>query len=103
EFRSVFCAPSQNFKILVIPNALAHGKSYEHGFAKKKAMVINYAQSLILISFSCTISEFENTSHSKCTMGSCTSMVSQKNGMVINLEQSCAQSRVLISFLCTVS
>ncbi|RRT32073.1 hypothetical protein B296_00056574 [Ensete ventricosum] len=34
EFRSVFCAPSQKFKILTIPNVLAHGKSYEHGFAK---------------------------------------------------------------------
>ncbi|RWV83029.1 hypothetical protein BHE74_00021185 [Ensete ventricosum] len=26
---------SQNFKILVIPNILAHGWSYEHGFTKK--------------------------------------------------------------------
>ncbi|RZS21296.1 hypothetical protein BHM03_00053916, partial [Ensete ventricosum] len=35
EFRSVFRAPSQNFKILTIPNVLANGKSYEHGFTKK--------------------------------------------------------------------
>ncbi|RRT33453.1 hypothetical protein B296_00039125, partial [Ensete ventricosum] len=35
EFRSVFHAPSWNFKILAIPNVLAHGKSYEHGFMKK--------------------------------------------------------------------
>ncbi|RZS29336.1 hypothetical protein BHM03_00063053 [Ensete ventricosum] len=35
KFRSVFHAPSQKFKILVIPNVLAHGKSYEHGFTKK--------------------------------------------------------------------
>ncbi|RRT69998.1 hypothetical protein B296_00026249 [Ensete ventricosum] len=35
EFRSVFCAPSQKFKILAIPNVLAYRKSYEHGFAKK--------------------------------------------------------------------
>ncbi|RWW37857.1 hypothetical protein BHE74_00056964, partial [Ensete ventricosum] len=35
EFRSIFCAPSQNFKILAIPNVLAHGKSYKHDFAKK--------------------------------------------------------------------
>ncbi|RRT44594.1 hypothetical protein B296_00044258, partial [Ensete ventricosum] len=34
EFRSVFHAPSQKFKILAIPNVLAHGKSYEHGFMK---------------------------------------------------------------------
>ncbi|RWV97296.1 hypothetical protein GW17_00039928, partial [Ensete ventricosum] len=35
EFRSVFCAPSQKFKIPAIPEVLAHVKSYEHGFAKK--------------------------------------------------------------------
>ncbi|RWW75603.1 hypothetical protein BHE74_00016370, partial [Ensete ventricosum] len=35
KFRSVFRAPSRKFKILVIPNVLAHVKSYEHGFAKK--------------------------------------------------------------------
>ncbi|RRT31507.1 hypothetical protein B296_00057459 [Ensete ventricosum] len=36
EFRSVFRAPSRNFKILAIPNVFAHGKSYEHGFTKKR-------------------------------------------------------------------
>ncbi|RRT62212.1 hypothetical protein B296_00010220, partial [Ensete ventricosum] len=35
KFRSIFLAPSQKFKILVIPNVLAHGKSYEYGFMKK--------------------------------------------------------------------
>ncbi|RRT55713.1 hypothetical protein B296_00033222 [Ensete ventricosum] len=35
QFRSVFHAPSRKFKILAIPNVLAHGKSYEHGFMKK--------------------------------------------------------------------
>ncbi|RZS21297.1 hypothetical protein BHM03_00053918, partial [Ensete ventricosum] len=35
KVRSVFCAPSRNFNILVIPNVLTHVKSYEHGFAKK--------------------------------------------------------------------
>ncbi|RRT55002.1 hypothetical protein B296_00031529 [Ensete ventricosum] len=35
EFRSVFCAPSQKFKILVIPVLLAHVKSYKHGIMKK--------------------------------------------------------------------
>ncbi|RRT68603.1 hypothetical protein B296_00027472, partial [Ensete ventricosum] len=34
-FRSIFHAPSQKFKILVIPNVLAHGKLYDHGFMKK--------------------------------------------------------------------
>ncbi|RWW38882.1 hypothetical protein BHE74_00055846, partial [Ensete ventricosum] len=35
EFRSIFCAPSPKFKILAIPNVLAHGKPYKHGFVKK--------------------------------------------------------------------
>ncbi|RZS16929.1 hypothetical protein BHM03_00049002 [Ensete ventricosum] len=35
EFRLVFHALSQKFKILAIPDVLAQGKSYEHGFAKK--------------------------------------------------------------------
>ncbi|RRT36993.1 hypothetical protein B296_00045052, partial [Ensete ventricosum] len=35
EFRSIFRAPSRKFKILAIPNVLARGKSYEHGFVKK--------------------------------------------------------------------
>ncbi|RRT48871.1 hypothetical protein B296_00050071, partial [Ensete ventricosum] len=35
EFRSVFHTPSQKFKILAIPNILAHGKTYEHNFMKK--------------------------------------------------------------------
>ncbi|RZR96098.1 hypothetical protein BHM03_00025059, partial [Ensete ventricosum] len=36
EFRLVFRAPPQKFKILAIPDVLAHGKSYEHGFMKKR-------------------------------------------------------------------
>ncbi|RWW37239.1 hypothetical protein BHE74_00057681, partial [Ensete ventricosum] len=36
EFRSVFRASSQKFKILAIPNVLAHRKSYEHGLVKKR-------------------------------------------------------------------
>ncbi|RWW54020.1 hypothetical protein BHE74_00039445 [Ensete ventricosum] len=36
EFRSVFRASSQNFKILVIPNVLAQGKSNEHSFTKNR-------------------------------------------------------------------
>ncbi|RRT31229.1 hypothetical protein B296_00056043 [Ensete ventricosum] len=35
QFRSIFRAPSQKFKILVIPILLNHGKSYKHGFMKK--------------------------------------------------------------------
>ncbi|RWW86664.1 hypothetical protein BHE74_00004552 [Ensete ventricosum] len=36
EFRSIFRALSRKFKILTIPNVLAHEKSYEHGFTKKR-------------------------------------------------------------------
>ncbi|RWV84992.1 hypothetical protein GW17_00053254 [Ensete ventricosum] len=35
RFRSIFCAPSRKFKILAIPDVLAHGKSYENGFVEK--------------------------------------------------------------------
>ncbi|RRT85900.1 hypothetical protein B296_00003776 [Ensete ventricosum] len=35
EFRSIFRASSQKFKILAIPNILTHGKSYKHSFTKK--------------------------------------------------------------------
>ncbi|RZS28548.1 hypothetical protein BHM03_00062152, partial [Ensete ventricosum] len=35
EFRSIFGALPRKFKILAIPDVLAHGKSYEHGFTKK--------------------------------------------------------------------
>ncbi|RZS29420.1 hypothetical protein BHM03_00063149 [Ensete ventricosum] len=68
KFRSVFCAPSRKFKILANPNVLAHGKSYEHGFAKN-AMVINFArsrsQSQVSIGFSCTIPEIQNSGNSR--------------------------------------
>ncbi|RWV77475.1 hypothetical protein GW17_00061679, partial [Ensete ventricosum] len=36
EFRSVFHTPSRKFKILAIAKVLAHWKSYEHDFMKKR-------------------------------------------------------------------
>ncbi|RWW58747.1 hypothetical protein BHE74_00034354, partial [Ensete ventricosum] len=45
EFRSVYRAPSEKFKILAIPKVLAHGKSYEHGFMKKRDNHKLFAQS----------------------------------------------------------
>ncbi|RZS21756.1 hypothetical protein BHM03_00054438 [Ensete ventricosum] len=36
EFRLVVRVPSRKFKIFAIPDVLAHGKSYEHGFEKKR-------------------------------------------------------------------
>ncbi|RWW69711.1 hypothetical protein BHE74_00022677, partial [Ensete ventricosum] len=35
ELRLVFRAPSRKFKILALPDVLAHGKSYEHSLMKK--------------------------------------------------------------------
>ncbi|RZR96092.1 hypothetical protein BHM03_00025053 [Ensete ventricosum] len=95
EFRSVFHVPSQKFKILSNPNVLAHGKSYEHGFTKKcdghkiyvksraeSSFDLFYVQSQkfkilaildglahmsrVSIGFSCTVSEIQNTGHSRC-------------------------------------
>ncbi|RZS05071.1 hypothetical protein BHM03_00035513 [Ensete ventricosum] len=51
EFRSIFRAPSRKFKILAIPNVLAHGKSYEHGFTKKCDGHKIYAMSRVKSSF----------------------------------------------------
>ncbi|RWV76785.1 hypothetical protein GW17_00062499 [Ensete ventricosum] len=35
EFRSIFRAQPQKFKILAIPDVLTHWKSHEHDFTKK--------------------------------------------------------------------
>ncbi|RWW76983.1 hypothetical protein BHE74_00014874, partial [Ensete ventricosum] len=51
EFRSVFRAPSRKFKILAIPNVLAHGKSYELGFMTKRDGKKNFAKSCAKSSF----------------------------------------------------
>ncbi|RWW75704.1 hypothetical protein BHE74_00016260 [Ensete ventricosum] len=69
EFRTIFRSPSRKFKILVIPNVLALGKSYEHGFVKNTT-VIKFAQcrvrTRVSIDFSCTNSEIQNTGDSQC-------------------------------------
>ncbi|RWV93719.1 hypothetical protein GW17_00043801, partial [Ensete ventricosum] len=36
SFRSIFHAPSRNFKILAIPSILTHEKLYVHGLTKKR-------------------------------------------------------------------
>ncbi|RRT39225.1 hypothetical protein B296_00041106, partial [Ensete ventricosum] len=51
KFRSIFCSLSQNFKILAIPNVLARGKSFEHGFMKKCDGYTLYAKSRAKSSF----------------------------------------------------
>ncbi|RRT39295.1 hypothetical protein B296_00050984 [Ensete ventricosum] len=35
ECQSIFGLPSRKFKILAIPDVLAYGKSYKHGFTRK--------------------------------------------------------------------
>ncbi|RZS24065.1 hypothetical protein BHM03_00057096 [Ensete ventricosum] len=67
-FRSIFCAPSRNFKILAICHVLAHRKSYEHGFVKKcdsHKLYTKLRVESVSIDFSCTVSEFQNTGHSQ--------------------------------------
>ncbi|RZR83097.1 hypothetical protein BHM03_00009638 [Ensete ventricosum] len=62
EFRSIFQAPSHNFKILTIPIMLAYGKSYKHRFVKKR----DGHKHCIKSSFdSCNVLKFQNTSHSQ--------------------------------------
>ncbi|RRT32385.1 hypothetical protein B296_00058779 [Ensete ventricosum] len=34
--------------------------------SQKNMMVINFAQSQVSISYSCTVSKFQNTGHSQC-------------------------------------
>ncbi|RRT45876.1 hypothetical protein B296_00009922 [Ensete ventricosum] len=62
-----FSCTVSKFKILAIPNVLAHGKLYKHDFTKNMT-VIKFAQShtesLVSIDFSCTVLEFQNTGHS---------------------------------------
>ncbi|RRT38799.1 hypothetical protein B296_00028614 [Ensete ventricosum] len=60
EYRLVFRAPSKKLKILAIPDVLAQGKSYEHGFTKKcdgHKLCANRAR--ITIDFSCTVSKIK--------------------------------------------
>ncbi|RRT60674.1 hypothetical protein B296_00032655, partial [Ensete ventricosum] len=64
EFRTFFCAPSRNFKILAIPIALANKNLYEHGFAKKCEGHKLWG-SRVSIDFSCTVLEVQNTGHSQ--------------------------------------
>ncbi|RZS16618.1 hypothetical protein BHM03_00048639, partial [Ensete ventricosum] len=82
EFRSVFRATSQKFKILANPGLLAVGKSYEHGFAKKNSTVINITRS-----------------HEK----SYEHGFAKKNSTVLNITRCHTPSRVSIGFSCTIS
>ncbi|RRT35681.1 hypothetical protein B296_00038008 [Ensete ventricosum] len=97
KFQSVFLAPSRKFKILAIPNVLAHGKSYEYGFMKKyddhklcaKSSVNQYIGNSKYWLFLMYL-----------PMGTRMSMVSRKNVTIIN---SNTQNHVSIRFSCTIS
>ncbi|RRT68153.1 hypothetical protein B296_00009979 [Ensete ventricosum] len=68
KFRSIFRSPSQKLEILVIPNVLVHGKSYEHGFTKKyngHKLAYSHTRSRVSIDFSCTVSKIQNTGYSQ--------------------------------------
>ncbi|RRT68374.1 hypothetical protein B296_00031702 [Ensete ventricosum] len=64
EFRSIFHAQSRKLKILGIPDILARGKSYEHGFVKKCNGHKHCMQSRVSIGFSCTVLEIQNIGNS---------------------------------------
>ncbi|RWW06603.1 hypothetical protein GW17_00030055, partial [Ensete ventricosum] len=92
KFRSIFHAPSQKFKILAIPNILAHGKLYEHGFMKKhdghKLCIKLHAKSSFERFFN---HHLGNSKYWPFTMyepmGCCTSIISRKKRTVINLHK----------------
>ncbi|RRT49666.1 hypothetical protein B296_00024140 [Ensete ventricosum] len=64
EIQLIFRALSQKFKILDIPNVLAHRKSYDHSFVKKYDDHRLCAKSRF-DRFSRTVSKIHNTSHSQ--------------------------------------
>ncbi|RWW87928.1 hypothetical protein BHE74_00003213 [Ensete ventricosum] len=120
EFRSIFRASSQKFKILAIPNVLTHGKSYKHSFTKKCNGHKLYAKSSFdrffvhRISRKFKILTIPNIlAHSRkfkilsipnvLAQGKSYEHGSRKNTTVKNFAQSHVQSRVLIDFLSTIS
>ncbi|RRT31407.1 hypothetical protein B296_00057818, partial [Ensete ventricosum] len=106
--RSVFPALPRKFKILAIPDVLAHRKSYEHGFTKKYDGHKICAKSRTYSSFDqFFVHRLGNSIYwsfpSYLPTGSRTSMVSRKNTMVINFARSRVLSQVSIGFSCTIS
>ncbi|RRT31833.1 hypothetical protein B296_00051509 [Ensete ventricosum] len=92
SFDRFFMHRLRNSKILVIPNVLAHGKSYEHGFGKNSTVIylceVVRRVDRVSIGYSCTVSEIQYTSYSqRKPMESRKSMISQKNSTVIYLRE----------------
>ncbi|RRT45563.1 hypothetical protein B296_00054061 [Ensete ventricosum] len=72
--------------------------------SRKNMMVIDFAQSRVLIDFSRTVSEIQNTGNSQHI----SPWKSYEHGFAKKCDghkvsQSCARSRVSIDFLCTIS
>ncbi|RWW69708.1 hypothetical protein BHE74_00022673 [Ensete ventricosum] len=101
KFQSVFLAPSRKFKILAIPNVLAHGKSYEYGFMKKCDDHKLCTKSSVNRVFMHHIGNLKYWLFLMyLPMGTRMSMVSRKNVTIIN---SITQNHVSIRFSCTIS
>ncbi|RWW01587.1 hypothetical protein GW17_00035365, partial [Ensete ventricosum] len=84
EFRLIFHAPSQKFKILVIPNILAHGNSYEYCFIKICDDHKLYTKSRAKLIFDRFFVHCFENSKDRPFMGSSTSTVLRKNMTIIN-------------------
>ncbi|RRT70002.1 hypothetical protein B296_00026254, partial [Ensete ventricosum] len=97
--RHKLCAPSRKFKILAIPNVLAHVKTYEYGFTNKSGVHKLCMKSCFDRFF---MHRLRNSKYYLFPMyfpiGSRTSTVSWKNITVINFVQSHVQGRDSISF-----
>ncbi|RRT63973.1 hypothetical protein B296_00035458 [Ensete ventricosum] len=96
-----FCAPSQKFKILAIPNVLGHGKSYEYGSTKKHDdHTLCTKSSFNRFFVYCLRNSKFKSSPTYLPLGSRTSLVSRQN-MTVKM-QSHVQSQISIGFSCTI-
>ncbi|RRT83497.1 hypothetical protein B296_00001449 [Ensete ventricosum] len=99
EFQSIFRAPSRKFKILAIPNVLAHGKSYEHGCTKKcdgHKLCVKLSFDRFFVHHLINSEYYQFRTY--CPIRSRTSMILRKNTTVIKF----VKSRVSIDFSCKV-
>ncbi|RRT31241.1 hypothetical protein B296_00058282 [Ensete ventricosum] len=118
-FRSVLHVSIWKLKILAFSDVLAQGKSYEHGFVKKrddhKHCVKSCAESSFNRFFVHCLFEFRSIFHAPSRKfkilanpnvlahGKSYEHGFVKNATVINFTRSHASSRVSIGFTCTIS
>ncbi|RRT37829.1 hypothetical protein B296_00022624, partial [Ensete ventricosum] len=104
KFQSVFLAHSRKFKILAIPNVLAHGKSYEYEFMKKCDDHKLFAKSSVNRFFRLSSPKFKILAiPNALALRKLYKHGFVKKVTVIIFAKSHAQSRVSISFSCTIS